>query len=252
MNAIEPHEPIPNPDCNFAAAEWKRLIFEGERHMMDGDYQNARFAYLAALSFAKWFAPAHPFWNKTLANLRYLYINYVCSRAASVEELYAATVPEWETALGENHFFIALWLEKCVKSAKDAEQYALAERLWRKMLACWDAAPYITPSARQLRRLPILHGIGRACFAQGKYADASEYFSLGLKITDPMALRSDPRLVVYLEDAAATARQQGDFKMETRYTERALQIRRYNPSFFAKADRRSRDERDAVQPSRDH
>lgn len=89
---------------------WMHIIRRGEDAMLDGYYNDAEQYYLAALAQAKSASPEDRGWYKTIANLRYLYVNYLCVRPLSPDILLERTVPVWEPVLGQEHYFIKRWV----------------------------------------------------------------------------------------------------------------------------------------------
>lgn len=91
--------------------EWRKLIWLGERAMLDGRPEQAERLYLAALSAAREFGPEEAYWRKTGLNLRYLYVNFLCPRPHTPEALLACTLPLWQPILGAEHHFILWWID---------------------------------------------------------------------------------------------------------------------------------------------
>ena len=90
---------------------WSQLIWEGELMMLDGRPEEAEQFYLAALEAAKSLPAEDDGWNKISANLRYLYVNYLCEHSVTPEILYERTVPLWSQTLGPEHHFIVTWTQ---------------------------------------------------------------------------------------------------------------------------------------------
>ncbi|MBW3637396.1 MAG: hypothetical protein KY445_13185 [Armatimonadetes bacterium] len=90
---------------------WRKFIWEGENAMLAGHPQEAEQLYLQALASAKHLPESELYWMKIKANLRYLYVNFLCRKPVTPDNLYDRTVPTWSQVLGPDHYFIVAWVE---------------------------------------------------------------------------------------------------------------------------------------------
>lgn len=102
-------EELEDPD-EVRGDEWRRLIWLGERAMLDGRPEQAERIYLAALGAARDFGAEHSYWLKTQLNVRYLYVNFLCPRPLNPDSMLARTLPSWTPILGEEHHFMRWWI----------------------------------------------------------------------------------------------------------------------------------------------